>query len=111
MKKGLIPGLTFLAALALAAAPAIAEENRDVRPDGGNGEAAAAAPDPNVVASEETPTHIFLTQEEHDKALARQPLARRTANMTYHGGNIMVTATVKSIFLSLIHISEPTRLG
>ncbi len=107
MKKGLIPGLTFLAALALAAAPAIAEENRDVRPDGGNGEAAVAAPDPNVVASEETPTHIFLTQEEHEKALARQPLARRTANMTYHGGNIMVTATVKSIFWGTSWNSSP----
>jgi hypothetical protein len=98
MKKGLISGLTFVAALALAAAPAIAEENRDARPDAGNGEAAVAAPDSNVVASEETPTHIFLTREEHEKAIARQPLARRSANMTYHGGKIMTTATVKSIF-------------
>jgi hypothetical protein len=98
MKKGLIPGLTFVAALALAAAPAIAEENRDARPDAGNGEAAVVAQDPNVVADEETPTFIFLTREEHEKALARQPLARRSANMTYHGGVIMPSATVKTIF-------------
>jgi hypothetical protein len=98
MKKGLIPGLTFVAAIALVAAPAFAEENRDVRPDAGNGEAAVAAADPNVVANEETPSHIFLTQEEHEKAMAREPLARRSPNMTFHGGKIMMTAVTKAIF-------------
>lgn len=98
MKKGLVPGLTFVAALALAAAPAFAEENRDVRTDGSNGEAAVAAQDPNVVTDEETPTFIFLTREEHEKALAREPLARRSVNMTYHGGKIMPSATIKTIF-------------
>ncbi len=42
MKKGLTPGLMFAAALALAATPALAQENRMVRPDVGDGEAAVA---------------------------------------------------------------------
>jgi hypothetical protein len=98
MKKGLIPGLTLAAALALVATPTFAEQYRDVGPDGGNGEAVVASPDANVVAAEETPTHIFLTREELEKATARQPLARRSPNMTYHGGVILKTATVKNIF-------------
>jgi hypothetical protein len=94
MSKGLIPGLTFVAAVALAAAPAIAEQERAVQPDAGD---AVAAADPNVVAAEETPSHIFLTREENEKAIARQPLAR-SPNMTYHGGVIMPSASVKTIF-------------
>lgn len=98
MTKGLIPGLTFVAALVLAAVPAFAAEKRDVLPDDVNGEAAVAQPDSNVVAAEETPTHIFLTHEELEKANARQALARRSANMTYHGGKIMPLAVSKAIF-------------
>ena len=95
MKKGLAPGLMFAAALALAAAPALAQENRMVRPDVGDGEAAVARTDANIVAFEETPSHIFLTREEHEKAFTREPLARRRSpNMSYHGGLIMQTATV-----------------
>ncbi|MFI5197081.1 MAG: hypothetical protein ACHQJD_00535 [Thermoanaerobaculia bacterium] len=111
MKKGLVPGLTFVAALALAAAPAFAEEHRDMRSDGGNGEAAVAQPDSNVVAAEETPSHIFLTREENEKATARQPLARRSPNMTYHGGVIMKTATVKDIFWGTSWLSSDSKIA
>src|SRR5450830_1577326 len=96
MKKGLIPGLTFLAALALAATPAFAAEKEAVSPEAGT-DAAAVAP-AEAAAPSDSPTFIFLTREEHEKANARQPLARRSANMTYHGGNILTKATVKSIF-------------
>jgi hypothetical protein len=96
MKKGLIPGLTFMAALALAAAPARAAEKEAVSSEAGT-DAAAVAP-AEAPAPSDSPTFIFLTREEHEKAFARQPLARRSANMTYHGGNILTTATVKSIF-------------
>ncbi|MDL2716526.1 MAG: hypothetical protein PT977_02125 [Acidobacteriota bacterium] len=95
MKKGLILGVTFAAALALVAGPALSEDIQVVRPDD---DAAIAELDPGVIAFEEAPTHIFLTREESEKAIARQALARRTANMTYHGGKIMQSSTTKAIF-------------
>ena len=99
MKKEIIPGLTFVAALALAAAPALAQGHQEFQvADPGAGEAALAATGDAAAAPDDAPTFIFLTREEHEKAIARQALRRRSANMTYHGGQIMQTATVKSIF-------------
>jgi hypothetical protein len=95
MKRVLISGLTFVAALALVAAPAFAEEDRNAAPDV---EEVGSGPDANVIAFEETPSHIFLTRDEAERALYREPLARRSANMTYHGGKIMTTAVTKAIF-------------
>lgn len=95
MKKGLVPGLTFVAVLAVAAAPAFAEEDQSVAADVGEN---VDERDPNVISFEEAPSHIFLTREEFEKALARQPLARRSANMTYHGGKILTSTTTKAIF-------------
>jgi len=97
MKKGLIPGLTLLAAIALAAAPAVAEENQNVGRDADDQEQAERSPD--VIPFEEAPGHIFLTRDEADRFLFREPLARkRSPNMTYHGGKIMPTAVSKAIF-------------
>jgi hypothetical protein len=95
MKKGLILGLTLTAALALATAPALAQEMRDATPDV---DQVGESPNSNVIAYEETPSHIFLTREENERALFRDPLARRSPNMTYHGGKIMPTAVSKAIF-------------
>ncbi len=95
MKKGLIPGLTLVTALAFAAAPALAEEDRNPAADV---EQVGEGPDSNVIAFEEAPSHIFLTRDEAERALYREPLARRSANMTYHGGKIMPTAVSKAIF-------------
>jgi hypothetical protein len=96
MKKGLLPLLTFMAALALAAAPARAAEKEAVSSEAGPDTAAVAPAE--ATAPSDSPTFIFLTREEHEKALARQALARRSVNMTYHGGVIMPSATVKTIF-------------
>jgi hypothetical protein len=98
MKKGLIPGLTFLAALAFAAAPAFAAENQEGASPAAGTDAAVSTPDSEAGPSD-APTFIFLTREEHEKAAGRQAL-RRTSSplMTYHGGKILTTATVKSIF-------------
>ena len=97
MKKGLIPGLTLVAAFALAATPAFAEEERNAAPD--VQEEVGAGPDANVIAFEETPSHIFLTRDEADRAFYREPLARkRSPNMTYHGGKIMTKVVAKAIF-------------
>jgi hypothetical protein len=100
MKKGLIPGLTFAAAFALATAPTFAQEDRHFRQDilDQNDDAAVAERDPGVVPFEESPSHIFLTREEAERALFREPLARRSPNMTYHGGKIMPTVVSKAIF-------------
>jgi hypothetical protein len=95
MKKGLIPGLTLVAAFAFAAAPAFAAEDQQVVPDA---DVNVDERDPNVIPFEEAPSHIFLTREEADRAIYRGPLARRSANMTYHGGKIMPTAVSKAIF-------------
>ena len=95
MKKGLIPGLTLVAAFAFAAAPAFAEENRNAStdtPEVGEG------PNSSVIPFEEEPSHIFLTREENERALFREPLARRTANMTYHGGKILTQTVTTAIF-------------
>jgi hypothetical protein len=96
MKKGLIPGLTLVAAFALAATPAFAEEERNAAPD--VQEEVGAGPDANVIAFEEAPSHIFLTRDEAERALYREPLARRTPNMTYHGGKILPATVTKTIF-------------
>ena len=53
---------------------------------------------PDVIPFEEAPSHIFLTREEYDFRLFREPLARHNVNMTYHGGKIMTTAVTKAIF-------------
>ena len=95
MKKGLITGLTFVAALAFAAAPAFAQENRDAQ---SNGEDAVADRSPDVVPFEEAPSHIFLTREENELRLSREPLRRTGANMTYHGGKILTATVTKAIF-------------
>jgi hypothetical protein len=95
MKKGLIPGLTLVAAFALAAPPALAVDEQQVVPDA---DVNVDERDPNVIPFEEAPSHIFLTREEADRAIFRTPLARRSPNMTYHGGKIMPTAVTKAIF-------------
>jgi hypothetical protein len=95
MKKGLIPGLTLVAVFAFAAAPALAEEERDAARDV---EQVGEGPGAFAIAFEETPSHIFLTRDEYERSLYREPLARRSANMTYHGGKIMTTAVTKAIF-------------
>ncbi|HEY3349739.1 MAG TPA: hypothetical protein VGM13_08195 [Thermoanaerobaculia bacterium] len=95
MKKGLILGLTLAATFVFAAAPAFAQENRDATPDV---QEVGAGPGADVIAFEETPSHIFLTRDEYERSLFREPLARRSANMTYHGGKIMPTAVTKNIF-------------
>ncbi len=98
MKKGLIPGLVLAAAFAFAAAPAFAEDVRAVR---GDGDTTVAASDVEG-APTDAPTVIFLTREEHEKAVGRQALRKPggggSPNMTYHGGLIMPTSTVKNIF-------------
>jgi hypothetical protein len=102
MKKGLIPGLTFAAALALTAAPALAAEVEEgVRP--GSDTAVATVEG----APTDAPVVILLTRDEYEKAVARQPLAHRSANMTYHSGKILTTATVKSIFWGTTWNSSP----
>ena len=103
MKKGLIPGLGFLAALALAAAPAFAEEGRSAAPQAGGSadgtDVVVTVPDdPNVIPYEEAPTHIFLTRDEAFHAILREPFRRRSPTLTYHGGKIMQTAVTKAIF-------------
>jgi hypothetical protein len=95
MKKGLILGLTLAAAFVFAAAPAVAEEDRNATRDV---EEVGSGPGADVIAFEETPSHIFLTRDEYERSLYREPLARRSANMTYHGGKIMQTAVTKNIF-------------
>ena len=97
MKKALIPGLMIVAALALTAAPALAQDGRDIRPEVMDQDAATEL-SPDVIPFEETPTHIFLTREENELRLSREPFARRSANMTYHGGKIMTAAVTKTIF-------------
>ena len=95
MKKGLVSGLTLVAAFAIAAAPAFAVEDRDVSPAGTD---AARAETPDTVPAD-APSRVFLTRDELANANARQALRRTTnPNMTYHGGVIMPTATVKTIF-------------
>ena len=44
--------------------------------------------------------HIFLTHERYELkfGFGRDPLARRSPNMTYHGGKIMPTVVSKAIF-------------
>jgi len=96
MKKGLVPGVTLVAALALVGTVAFAEDSQDVRPQAVASDDADRSPD--VVPYEEAPSHIFLTRDEADRAFFREPLARRTPNMTYHGGKIMPTAVTKAIF-------------
>jgi hypothetical protein len=98
MKKRLIPGLTLAAAFAIAAVPAAAEDRRDGSATADQLEEPGQGPDSFVIAFEEEPSHIFLTQDEYDRAIFRTPLARRSANMTYHGGKIMPTAVTKAIF-------------
>jgi hypothetical protein len=99
MKKGLIPGLTFAAAFAFAATPALAVDIQDVRTDlQTDVEQVGEGPGSFAIAFEETPSHIFLTREEADRAFFRQPLRRGSPNMTYHGGKIMPTAVTKAIF-------------
>jgi hypothetical protein len=95
MKKGLILGLTFAAAFVFAAAPAVAEEDRSATRDV---EDVGSGPGAFAIAFEETPSHIFLTRDEYERSLFREPLARRTPNMTYHGGKIMTTAVTQAIF-------------
>jgi hypothetical protein len=93
MKKRLVM-LSILTACAVTVAPAIrAEENRSE---------AASAGDRAVDVAGDAPVHIHLTRDAAEAAAAatRASLARvrRSANMTYHGGKIMTSATVKSIF-------------
>lgn len=90
MKKRLVT-LSILTACAVAVAPAAwAEENRSE----------AAGDRAADVAVGDAPVHIHLTRDAAEAAAtaARTSLARRSANMTYHGGRIMTSATVKSIF-------------
>ena len=92
MKKRLVL-LSILTACAVTVAPAArAEENRV--------EGRAEGVGPAVEVTEDAPVHIHLTREAAEAAATatRASLARRTANMTYHGGKIMTSATVKSIF-------------
>ena len=95
MKKGLILGLTLAATFVFAAAPAFAEEDRNASTEV---EQVGEAPGADVIAFEETPSHIFLTRDEYQRSLFREPLARRTPNMTYHGGKIMTGVVSKAIF-------------
>ncbi|MGE5717996.1 MAG: hypothetical protein ACM369_15205 [Acidobacteriota bacterium] len=74
MKKGLIPGLSFLAALALAAAPAVRADDDD----------------PNEKGS--PVAHV------HPVRGSRPGGASSSPNMTYHNGTIMPSSTTKSIF-------------
>ena len=97
MKKGLIPGLSFAAALAFTAAPAIAAEMDAVTPEVRTDTAAVS--DVEGVPTD-APVVIFRTREEHEKALARQALARPANSplMTFHGGTILPTSATKAIF-------------
>ncbi len=100
MKKELIFGLTLATGLVLAGAPALAEERRDVAPDG-NGPAVAAAAIAAGVA-DGAPVRVFPTRDEHEKASARLALRGRpgggSPDMTYHGGKIMTTSHTVAIF-------------
>jgi hypothetical protein len=98
MKKGLIPGLTFVAALALAAAPAFAAEVEGARPEAVIDTAAPATAVEG--APTDAPTVIFLTRDEQEKAIARRALARpaSSALMTFHGGSILTTSSTHAIF-------------
>jgi hypothetical protein len=97
MKKGIVPGVTLMAALALVGTVALAEDRQDVRTQSVVVDDADRSPD--VVPFEEAPSHIFLTRDEADRFSFREPLARRRSpNMTYHGGKIMPTAVSKAIF-------------
>ena len=95
MKKVLILGLAFVAAFTLSAAPAVAQENRNADSDV---QEVGEGPGADVIAFEETPSHIFLTRDEYQRSLYRDPLARRSANMTYHGGKILTSTATKAIF-------------
>lgn len=94
MKKRLAM-LSILAAFAVAAAPVARTESDNRNADEGVGPAS------DVQVQEDAPAHIHLTRDAAQAAAAetaRAPLARRSANMTYHGGKIMPTAVTKSIF-------------
>jgi hypothetical protein len=92
MKKAFVPGLAILAALSFSPAAARAEEARTAAPDV---DATASAQE---AIPTDAPVVLFLTREEHAKALARQPLARPSPNLLFHGGTIMTSSAVQSIF-------------
>jgi hypothetical protein len=96
MKKALVCGLTFLAALALAPSPVSAADARSATPEP---DAAIAAP-ATEGAPADAPVVLFLTREEHAKALARQPLARpvKSPLMTFHGGTIMTSSKTMALY-------------
>ncbi|HSB63148.1 MAG TPA: hypothetical protein VLJ18_03235 [Thermoanaerobaculia bacterium] len=96
MNKGLIPGLTFAAAFVLAPASAFATDVQGTAPEARSETAVAASAVEG--APTDAPTVVFLTREEHEKASARRALARPSPNMSWHGGEIMVSSVVESIF-------------
>jgi hypothetical protein len=94
MKKRLAM-LSVLAALAVTAAPLARAGSENNNADDGVGPAG------DVQVQDDAPVHIHLTRDAAEAAATeatRAPLARRSANMTYHGGKIMPTAVTKSIF-------------
>jgi len=92
MKKRLVM-LSVLTACAVTVAPVSRAESES----GIAGERVG----PAVEVADDAPVHIHLTRDAAEAAAkaARTALAaKRNANMTYHGGKIMTSATVKSIF-------------
>jgi hypothetical protein len=95
MKVRLVSMISMIAVFVLTGAPVARGEDVQA-PDAQSG-ADTAVVKAEVIADDDAPVRIHLTRDAAEEA-ARTPLARRTANMTWHGGTIMRSATVKSIF-------------
>ncbi len=99
MKLRIAPALTILGVVALASAPAAVAQEQSGAMQGH--QAVLQAPDDlSPVDGEDTPVHIHLTRDARPTASkgGLSTEARRTANMTYHGGKIMPSAATKAIF-------------
>jgi hypothetical protein len=99
MKTRLFNVLSGLAVCTLVVAPAARGE--DVQTPDARSESDASVVKAEIIANDDAPVHIHLTRDAAAEAAAtasRDALARRSANMTYHGGKIMPSASVKSIF-------------
>ncbi len=94
MKKRLVM-LSIVTACAVTVAPVARAEDEN-KSETSVGELAG----PAAEVADDAPAHIHLTRDAAEAAAtaARTALARRNVNMTYHGGRIMTSATVKSIF-------------
>jgi hypothetical protein len=102
MKSPLTTAVSALGILALAAAPcAFAQEGQGAAKDRPELVQSADGPVAQAVVDEDLPTHVHPTRDAQQAQAAKGGVsteARRSANMTYHGGKIMTYAVSKAIF-------------